>query len=81
MKLNSIIYCFILWAFVEAVVIAIALFRLHKMRKLRQISRQYHTRKSFFLKKGISGDELLQELFLVLHLISQSKGFCSKQSK
>ena len=63
MKLKSIIYCFILWAFVEAVVIAIALFRLHKMRKLRQISRQYHTRKSFFLKKGISGDELLQELF------------------
>lgn len=63
MKLNSIIYCFILWAFVEAVVIAIALFRLHKMRKLRQISRQYQTRKSFFLKKGISSDELLQELF------------------
>jgi 4-hydroxybenzoate polyprenyltransferase len=63
MKLNSIIYCFILWAFVEVVVIAIALFRLHKMRKLRTHCRQFHTRKSFFLKKGISGDELLQELF------------------
>ncbi len=63
MKLNSIIYCFILWAFVEVVVIAIALFRLHKMRKLRQQSMQFHTRKNFYLKKGISGDELLQELF------------------
>ncbi len=33
------------------------------MRKLRQQSMQFHTRKNFYLKKGISGDELLQELF------------------
>ena len=63
MKLNSIIYCFILWAFVEAVVVAMAIFKLLKMRRLRAQSKLFHTRKEFFIRKGLRDDDLLQELF------------------
>ena len=63
MKLNSIVYCFILWAFVEAMVIALAIFRLVQRQRFIKLSQLFNSRKSFYSDKGITGDDLLQELF------------------
>ena len=46
-----------------AVVVAMAIFKLLKMRKLRARSKLFHTRKEFFIRKGLRDDDLLQELF------------------
>ena len=62
MKLNNITYCFILWAFVEAITVFIAVLRRRKEASLMGLIEVYYKRLLYFAEKGLTPEELLQEM-------------------